>query len=640
MLESLSESSLTRTLKSLSVSPSFLSDDASHCWQNFSGLTSLRVGGPLLGKKSYDEIFTKLPALTTFCMNIEGKWLLDYALEKAFCPTSPLSATLQDFEFHLSGLANEPAPNPTQIVTRLLEANPTLCQNLRRIQGLLQTSGTHNPMRILELCPNLVYVDSFVPTWDELKSLPVCAKNFDSLFISCRASITQADIEWLAATFPSLEELDLCAGSNVVDCSTVTSLRSLSRLQSFNVRCRSAFNCFAFPPLRRLTIEVNNAAFDYSRFMDCLTAELYQLETLNYFGRGLSPSLCSNILSRLPNLDRICLSPCEAVDIPSPFVLSHSKLGTAAELETTFKATGGVVFGELPNIKSCLVTHNLLPALSSSMTTLRSLRIDDPTIEDNLDRLKLLPALVSIVFRAPSPRQLDAICTVTGLETLFLSNVGHVSTERLAGILGGLPRLRSFLLHQNYGEKSHDSVNWLKHDRLERFSYMALSTQAAISPQVLRIADAARLPCLQELTLRLEDIKRYEIVVEDLVSLRSVQFTGPPEVVGVDAQDFGSIRICNCPSLSSVFLTSVCLSSIELKNLPRVKQLQLGQFSMSGESRCIFDIPSLREYSLSAARPVKRMAGPTPIPSREAELVSRLAQTIDKSCPLAKARSR
>lgn len=601
----LADSGLSERLLDLDVQAALITDDTAHCWKQFSCLTSLKVGGLLLTMTTYEQMFAHLRSLSCLGISTGDKKVSAVVLEKLLSPTSIASSSIREIH-ELHGLPLEPA-----VLHSLLQTNPSFCLSAQRISGFWPFDVS--PAMLFELCPNLTGADPFPLTWEDLKRSSKHMKNFRILEISHVEGgiITQQDIDWIAASFPSLTSLSVCQyHPEGVDIGSVTSLLPLAGLQHFFVNSAASWNCWSFPPnLETLDYDSQSSGteFDFSKFSECLSTqgELHNLRRLCLLASAGTPAIYGSILKSLPKLEFVHFENCGAAENLPPFHLSHPSLREIVNLEDTFGPACDVVLGELPHLSSCQTSPKLLPMLCSSRATITEIEVWNLRAMEKLEQLRLLPSVTNAVLGSPLAMQLQYLGAMKTMAKLHLLDVALVPPESLSLLLKSLPRLGDFTLGLRSLEPTYNSFEWLQHDELRVFDFTSSTEALGDGPVLLRVADSNRLPSLAILRLRLAAFEGLEIRVENLVWLEEaeVQVTPSPYTGKPSSSNRSIVGIRDCPAISTVSLSAALISALQLRNLPSLKRLSVvhSSFNLNDEEFCV-DAPSLRQFSMTPAR--------------------------------------
>lgn len=598
IFRALAESSLAQSLLKLQLSATCLTDDSVDCWKRFSALEALSMDSPFLTTTSYDELFLRLSRLVSLSITFENALLETIYLNKVLGTSPRYFPRLTDLSI-LSSICH------AELILSLLERNRPLCTSLRAIK-FEWPFGTA-PRRLCELCPNLRVLPDLCLSWTDLQAMAQFMHHHETIAIADApgASVTQENIEWLAATFPCLTSLKMAPASPVPF--GATSLRSLSRLESLHLRCTS-WNCFSFPSrLSSLKLDSSSslAPFDSNKFIECGPTELRQLLFIELsVGAALPPAVLVAITTSLPNLETAnFLTPTGLAhfgapsSLQPPVEISHPNLIEFSEFGGVF-ATITTVPKRMPKLERLQLRPEYAGALNSSMYSLRACQAYGSGA--NLERLRELPALRQLTCFSPSQEQLGHITLLSRLIQLELNDAPFLQDGIWAQVLRSLPNLRSLLLHESGASAEfHSSFDWLQHDKLQKFFYRSRAGDAEkrrdVAASPIRF-NGAHLPALLSLTVTLAVVQRLCLVVEGLPSLDSIALSAlvPTEQ---SAADRATVTVRNCPCLRQANLSNLLMAALQMRNLPSMRGLHLHRVSIL-EGGCCVEIPSLRKYYL------------------------------------------
>lgn len=600
LFEILAQSSIASSLQELELLGTRMTDATASCWRSFSALKRLKIELQHLCRASYREI-GQLGSLTS----VEASFEDAAVVEDKDMPLSALeeilsqAKSLREISFRSSALTEEAA-----VFQNCLKKNQQLARSLQRVRcRSVRQIGEF----LIHLCPQLRDIDEMTIEWRLLVRLAPHMNNFETLRISLRKATTlnnyeQAAIDWIGSKFSNLTALNLINLPSDGPPATfeATSLLCLSQLKQLQVKVES-WNCFSFPATLtdlRITIDAPGV-FSFEPFLACLRSDLMQLRTLFLRVPVGPPRVYQAILEALPNLEAVkfgslireregSLPPLS----PLGLTLSHPKIRTI-ELAGAVKTRCGLVLRDFPSLTTCSLEEETVQIVSNRPLYLEEVQAHSSGAA-HLSSLATLPSLTAFSARIHIPDVLNISCLLRNLVSLRLSLLAS-PTEGLSAITSNLRLLRD--LHLLFNDGCQDpSFDWLKHDRLQHFTFRT-HHRVSFSPPAAPIR-VSHLPSLRTCCLIVPEVPSLEYIFEELLSLHNLRFitrsAGTDELAPTDV----SLRIFNCTSLAFVSVSSIPLSKLVLHNLPHLVVFALSACSPPLQSFSIV-APSLQFYNIS-----------------------------------------
>lgn len=602
-LEELAKAPSASTLTRLIAQGARFTNKTSDIWAKFTNLTDLALYELSATAPAIDAML-RLPRLRSINLSLESGESTTGILLKALSRlqfAESISISSSSFLYELFETSELPSQD---VLIDSLQQNASLCSSLRDIHW--STASLDDYVTITHHCPNLTSIGCPL-TFPQLRRLAPSLGRLRSVSI-CEGKIEQGDVEWLANSFPKLENLSLRSSVSM----TATSLIPIRFLSTLSYRGAS-FSAYQFPPsLESLYVYLTepDCQGEFSKLIQ--TLEQGGLPSLNDLSiahdqLALKQVQMEAILATYPQLTRFVFYLTEA-DIPQDncITISHPRLRTVL-------ANRGIVCvlpgsGSIPNLEPTgPLNRNLMNAFGTRSFPKISAAILEPDVSYDPDwLLGAMPSLTSVNLSRPTVQSLAAILRLTNLTSIAIRS-SKIDESALESLLAALPCLTRLSLTQHC-ILTH--LRWLQSPSLVHLEYATMTkavSQDALEFEVEHIPGRAMLPCLMTLEFHLHHkfTNKWSFLLRNLPNLESFRV----ECTNTPAGDL-ALEVAFCSELRNITADSCRFSRMKLDALPRLSSLSLqrSQFSPeftlinpAGEGRTREKLPSLTLVALTIA---------------------------------------